>query len=55
VVAVQDFHRIGHAAFGKICNTEMAVPPGGVKAPENSAKTEMLSGPLLASGLILGQ
>jgi len=55
VVAVKDFQRIGHAAFGRICNTEMAVPPGGVKAPEHSTKTQMLSGPLLPSGLILGQ
>jgi len=55
VIAVQDLHRIGHAAFGNICHTEQAVPPGGVKAPEHSAKTQMLSGPLLASGLILAQ
>ena len=55
VVAVQDLLRIGHAAFGKVCHTEQAIPPGGVKAPEHSAKSHMLSGPLLPSGLILGQ
>jgi len=55
VIAVQDLLRIGHAAFGKICHTEQAVPPGGVKAVESSAKTQMVSGPVLASGLILGQ
>lgn len=54
VVAMQDLLDIGHAAFGKTCNTEWVSPPRGVEALIQQAKTPLLSGPLLPSGLILG-